>query len=487
MVTGVGDEELVAKALRLGAVNYVPKQAKYLETLPDLLRGVMEERRRKESQGLLATRPRRILYVEHVAADIELTLRHFAEAAPHFAVDVVHSCSEALTRLEQQPAYDLSLIDLRMPDLSGLEFIRKAKRCRFPLPPFIMISGTGDEATAIATLRMGAADYIAKREGYLDQLVYTIEHAIAYDQLNRLDQQLRVEVAERKRAEELQRCAAETAEAANLAKSEFLARVSHELRTPLNAILGFTEGLLEHADREPLSEHQKDRLTKIMFSGQHLLRLINKVLDITRIESGDREVDITTFDAGPLALEVCQLCEALVEGKPQVRLVLDVESGLPPIASDRQKLKEILLNLIGNAIAFTDRGSVTLRGRLRDSFLVLSVEDTGVGIPAEHLGRVFDAFYQVKQPGLHPRQGTGLGLAICKTLAELLGGTISLRSEVNCGTTASVTLPLLANSGNHQSTVNDLVAPPGLSSRERCPPLPADFSETDAIVNAVAR
>jgi signal transduction histidine kinase len=442
MVTGVGDEDLVVKALRLGAVNYMPKQSNYLETLPELLRGVVLEHQRKQSMGLLTAAVRRILYVEHDLMDIDLTVRHFADAAPHFVVDVVQSCNEALSRLEQPHEYSLVLVDLRMPGRCGLEFVREAKRSGLRLPPFIIVSGRGDEATAIACLRLGAADYIIKREGYLDQLTHTIDRAIAYDQLNRLDEQLRCELAERKRAEELQRRAAEAAQAANLAKSEFLAKVSHEFRTPLHAILGFTEGLLERVDCHPLNEQQKDRLTRVLYSGRHLLGLVNKILDVTTIQSGSMRVDIAPFDVGQLAQEVCRLCEALVERKPEVRIVLDVESGLPWISSDREKIKEILLNLIDNAVAFTDRGSVTLRGRLRRSMLLLSVEDTGVGIPEEHLGQVFDAFYQVELPGTHARQGAGLGLAICKAFAELLGGTISLQSKVGCGTRATVTLPL---------------------------------------------
>jgi PAS domain S-box-containing protein len=202
LVTGVGDEELVVQALRLRAASYVPKLGNYLETLPDLLRGVIEVHRRKQSLGLLAAVPHRILYVEHQAMDIELTLQHFAEYAPHFVVDVVCTCSEALARLQQPHGYALALVDLRMPDMSGLDFAREANRRHLALPPLIMVSGQGDEAAAIATLKLGAADYIAKREGYLHQLTYCIDHAIAHDRLNRLNQQLQAELAERKRAGE---------------------------------------------------------------------------------------------------------------------------------------------------------------------------------------------------------------------------------------------------------------------------------------------
>ncbi len=201
MVTGAGDEELVVRALRLGAANYVPKQGNYLETLPGVLRDVLAERRRKPDEASPALPSRRILYVEHLAMDIEITVRHLGETAPHFNVEVVHSCAEALERLARPQAYDLVLIDLRMPDQSGLDFLREAKTRRLPLPPVIIVTGGGDDATAIAALKLGAADYIPKREGYLDQLSLCMERSIAHDQLSRLNTQLRVELAERQRTE----------------------------------------------------------------------------------------------------------------------------------------------------------------------------------------------------------------------------------------------------------------------------------------------
>jgi diguanylate cyclase (GGDEF)-like protein/PAS domain S-box-containing protein len=203
IVTIVGDEDLAVQALRLGAAHYVPKQGNYVESLPDLLREVLEERHRQLSEGLPPTEvTRRILYVEHLSMDIDLTLRHFAEAAPHLDLDVVQTCAEALVRLAEDSAYDLALIDLRMPDQTGLEFVREAKRGGLPLPPFIMISGAGDEESAVAALKLGAADYIIKREGYLDELTYRIDHTIALEQINRGNDQLRAEIIDRKRAED---------------------------------------------------------------------------------------------------------------------------------------------------------------------------------------------------------------------------------------------------------------------------------------------
>jgi PAS domain S-box-containing protein len=205
MVTGGGDEELVVKALRLGAANYVPKRGRYLETLPELLRGVLEKSRGKPGQGLpAASEPRLILYVEHLPMDIELTLSRLVESAPHLALDVVRSCAAALERLAAAHAYDLVLIDLRMPDQSGLDFVREAQSRQLRMPPFLMISGQGDDAVAIATMKLGAADYIIKHAGYLDQLPWRIDAAIARDRLKRFNEQLHDEIAARRKIEETQ-------------------------------------------------------------------------------------------------------------------------------------------------------------------------------------------------------------------------------------------------------------------------------------------
>ena len=203
IVTGVGDEALVVRLLRMGAAHYVPKHGNYLETLPELLHDVLAEHRNKLSQGLPASNaPQRILYVEHLPMDIDLTLRHFAEAAPNFTVDVAHTCADALARLSLPHAYDLVLIDLRMPDQNGLDFFSEAKYRVPHLPPCILISGSGDEATAMAALKLGAADYLIKREGYLNQLVERIANAITQARLSRLNAQLVVELTERKQVDE---------------------------------------------------------------------------------------------------------------------------------------------------------------------------------------------------------------------------------------------------------------------------------------------
>jgi signal transduction histidine kinase len=233
------------------------------------------------------------------------------------------------------------------------------------------------------------------------------------------------------------------AEAANVAKSDFLANMSHELRTPLNAVIGFSEGLLERTDIHPLNEHQKDRLEKIKTSGEHLLQLINGILDIAKAESGKIDLQITTFDVEPVVWEVDEMAESLAKDKPAVRFTLDLEEHLPPITSDRDKIRQILVNLLGNAIKFTEQGSATLRVHRNNGSLLFSVEDTGIGISAEHLDRLFEKFYQVKQETHRWPKGTGLGLAISKALATLLGGTLTVESALGQGSTFTLTVPLM--------------------------------------------
>ena len=249
------------------------------------------------------------------------------------------------------------------------------------------------------------------------------------------------DVTDRKRGEEATRQAKEAADQANRMKDEFLANMSHELRTPLNTIIGFSEGLLDRADRDPLNDHQKDRLARILQSGQHLLGLIDEVLDIAKIEAGKTEFHITTFDMRALAKDVALAAEALAAEKPDLVISLDLEHDLPPLTSDRSKVEQILLNLVGNAVKFTVRGHVTLRIRRLDGHIEMAIEDTGVGIPENQLGRVFDKFVQLNGSSRPSGGGTGLGLAIAKALAELLGGNLAIKSTVGQGTTVTLCLP----------------------------------------------
>ena len=199
-VTAVGDESLVIQLLRLGAVDYVPKQGAYLESLPAVLENAVAEAGSLHGQaGAIRRRQGRILYVEHHAADIDLTVRHFAETAPYFNLEVVHSATAALDYL-QKNSVDLVLTDLRMPDMHALDLLRETKRRGFKIP-FIIITGQGEEGEAVAALKLGAYDYIVKREGYRTQLPHAVENAIARAQLLAINRRLQDELVERQRAE----------------------------------------------------------------------------------------------------------------------------------------------------------------------------------------------------------------------------------------------------------------------------------------------
>jgi len=250
------------------------------------------------------------------------------------------------------------------------------------------------------------------------------------------------DVTDRKRADAALRRAKEAAEAGSQAKSEFLANMSHELRTPLNAIIGFSEGLLDRIDRHPLNDHQKDRIGKVLDSGRHLLGLINGVLDIAKIEAGKVELDTSTFDVEDLAREVGDRAEALIGENADLSFTLDLGGELAAVRSDRDKIKQILLNLLGNAVKFTPRGTVALRVRLEDRHVHMAVEDTGVGIPADQLDGIFEKFKQLDQLPRQSRGGTGLGLAIARSLAELLGGRLTGKSVEGRGSTFTLSVPV---------------------------------------------
>jgi PAS domain S-box-containing protein len=200
MVTGVGDEELVVQVLRLGAWDYVPKQGDYVKSLPAVLKNAVNEYRTVQAQGFTGPRrTRQILYVEHHPLDIDLTLKHFVEGAAHLNLNVVRSSHEALELLADN-SFDLVLTDLRMPDMNALDLLREAKQ-RGLRVPFIIVTGKGQEAAAVAALKLGAYDYIVKRENYLTQLPYAIENAIARSQLVATNRRLEIELAERERTQ----------------------------------------------------------------------------------------------------------------------------------------------------------------------------------------------------------------------------------------------------------------------------------------------
>jgi PAS domain S-box-containing protein len=280
----------------------------------------------------------------------------------------------------------------------------------------------------------------------LHDLTEAIEKARLYEQLKEASQELEKNVqeatAELAEQNELLRRQHIALEQASALKSQFLANMSHEFRTPLNAILGYTHMLLNNVTGQ-VTDPQRKSLTRIDSNSRHLLALINDILDITRIEAGRMPLNITKFGVPDLVDEVMSELEPIIR-RSNIAVESQMGTRLPPVRSDRQKVKQILLNLLSNALKFTPSGSVTMSAAYdaRGNQLVLAVRDTGVGIAEEDQARVFEDFRQLDSSPARGYGGTGLGLSICRRLAHMLGGSIELDSRLSQGSTFTLRIPV---------------------------------------------
>jgi PAS domain S-box-containing protein len=273
---------------------------------------------------------------------------------------------------------------------------------------------------------------------------FPVEVTLTPVRLNGRDVMLSVwhDIAERKTAEDALRTAKEAAESANRTKSEFMTRMNHELRTPLTAIIGFSRVLLQGREG-PLSPGVHRYVERVRVNGMHLLSLINQILDVAKVEAGRMELDMDTVAVDALVKDTIAMLETTAEAKGLV-VRGELPAHVAPIVTDEGKLRQILINLVGNAIKFTSEGEVCVRvvtDAATHRPVAISVIDTGIGIPHERQRAVFDPFEQGDSSTRRQFGGTGLGLSIVKTFAGLIGGRVSVESEVGRGTSFTLTLP----------------------------------------------
>ncbi|GAB4248971.1 ATP-binding protein [Deferrisoma sp.] len=281
--------------------------------------------------------------------------------------------------------------------------------------------------------------FVEAFEALATELALALANARLYEEIRELNRTLEEKVRERTR--ELEEANRNLQELDRL-KSEFLANMSHELRTPMNSILGYTQLVLDEVDG-PLTDEQRKSLERVEKNARHLLKLINDILDLSKIEAGRMELELHRFDLGSLAEEVAEDQRTMAEAK-NLRLVVRREEGDLRVVADPNKIREVLNNLVNNAIKFTDAGRVTIRVRPEPRAtdgVAVDVEDTGIGIPEDGLAVIFEAFKQLDGSTTRAHGGTGLGLSIAKRLVELHGGEITVVSRVGEGSCFTVWLP----------------------------------------------
>ncbi|MCG6156456.1 hybrid sensor histidine kinase/response regulator [Rubinisphaera margarita] len=351
---------------------------------------------------------------------------------------------------------DCVIVDIHMPKVNGIELLnqlRMRKSDHVTRYPVIVLTGSDGSNDASVALRSGAQDYVTKSAIYPSVLFRVVDNAIERHAMVK-----RLHASERKAA------------SASRAKSAFIGNISHEIRTPMTAVLGLCELLLD----TETTDDQRNMLTMIRDNGKYLVEIVNDLLDLSKMEAGVLQIERSPTELPGLLNELFNLMRVRAN-ENQVRLRLDAASELPErILVDPIRLRQILLNLLGNAIKFSPGGEVVLEVKRKvhddQEFLVYSVVDTGCGIAEDDLDLIFEPFAQSGGDQKQRSNGTGLGLSISRRLAKAMGGTVSAKSKVGQGSTFTLAVPLVVASSVDDSSAEHVISLAGNSpaSLENC-------------------
>ena len=381
-----------------------------------------------------------VLLVEDNPADARLVHLMLADAhAPRFSLVHVDRLAAAEATLESGQRVDAVLLDLGLPDGQGLTNVARLRTVA-PRVPIVVMSGNDDEALAVAGVRDGAQDYLVKGRVEGDTLARALRYAI-----ERKDAEARLAAALATQQE-----ANRQLKILNKAKSDFVSIVGHEFRTPLTGILGFSEIL---RDEELSPAEVREYAGDINADAARLVRMITEMLDLDRMEAGQTALRLEDVDLRAVVVEVAALARRTA---PRHAIRLDLDDAMPPLRGDRDKLVQVVTNLVSNAIKYSAGGTITItltgdtgaetgaETGIAGTIAHLRVQDEGMGIPPGALETVFERYARIESTATRYIAGTGLGLPIVRQIVELHGGSVWAESTPGQGSTFHVTIPVAA-------------------------------------------